>query len=87
MSKTYLILILLVSVRTYSQTKIDTLNNETIIKLTKSKLPGNVITQKINTSFCSFDISVDGLIKLKESQVSDSVINLMIQTQVKADAA
>lgn len=75
------------SVRTYSQTKIDTLNNETIIKLTKSKLPGSVIIQKINTSFCSFDISVDGLIKLKESQVGDSVINLMIQIQGKANAA
>ena len=83
MTKLILLLLLLASATTFSQTKIDTLKNETIIKLTKSKLPESVITQKINTSFCSFDVSVDGLIKLKENQVSDSVINLMIQNKAK----
>ena len=68
------------------QTTSDTLKNETIIKLTKSKLPETVITTKINQSISNFDISVDGLIKLKENMVSDNVINLMIQKQSKADA-
>ncbi len=87
MTKLILLLLLFVSATSFSQTKIDTLRNETIIKLTKSKLPESVITQKINQSFCSFDVSVDALIKLKENQVSDSIINLMIQRQGRADAA
>ncbi|MBI3139889.1 MAG: hypothetical protein HYZ15_15025 [Sphingobacteriales bacterium] len=70
----------------FSQLRIDTLKNETVIKLTKSKLPEIVIIQKINQSFCTFDISVDSLIKLKENQVSDNVINLMIQKQGKIDS-
>ncbi len=69
-----------------SQYKIDTLRNEIIIKLTKSKLPETVISSKINESVCYFDISVDGLINLKENLVSDNVINLMIQKQSKLDA-
>lgn len=69
----------------FSQSKIDTIKNETIIKLTKSKLPESIITQKINQSICIFDVSVDALIKLKDNAVSDNVINLMIEKQSKAE--
>ena len=87
MRKLILLFLLIVSETAISQTKIDTLKNETIIKLTKSKLPESVITQKINQSVCNFDVSVDALIKLKENQVGDNIINLMIQKQAKAEAA
>lgn len=86
MNKLIILFFLLGSKSGFSQAKIDTLKNETIIKLTKSKLPESVISQKINTSFCLFDISVDGLIKLKENNVSDAIINLMIEKQGKSDA-
>jgi len=69
------------SFTTFSQTKIDTLKNETIIRLSKNKLSESVITQKINQSICSFDISIDALIKLKENNVNDNVINLMVSVQ------
>jgi hypothetical protein len=86
MTKLILLPLLFVSATAFSQTKIDTLTDETIIKLTKNKLPESVITQKINQSICNFDVSVDDLIKLKENNVSDNVINLMINKQGKSDA-
>ena len=66
-----------------AQIKIDTLNNKTIIKLTKSKLPESIISSKINESVCNFDISVDALIELKNNLVSDMIINVMIEKQGK----
>lgn len=77
--------LILITTNIFSQAKIDTLKNETIIKLSKSKLPESVITQKINQSICNFDISVDALIKLKENNVSDSIINLIINKQGKIE--
>ena len=77
---------LLFQMSSFSQKKVDTLTNETIMKLSKSKLPESVITQKINQSVCNFDVSVDELIKLKENSVSDDVINLMITKQSKTEA-
>ncbi len=69
-----------------SQSKIDTLKNSTIIKLTKSKLPESVILQKMNKSVCYFDVSTDALIKLRDNNVSDKVIELMITKQDENDA-
>lgn len=71
----------------FGQTKVDTLKNSTIIKLTKSKLQESVIIQKINQSVCNFDVSVDALIELKENLVKDTVINVMIQKQTYIDAS
>ena len=85
--KTFLPLFILFTTPVFSQLKIDTLTNETIVRLAKNNLSENVIAQKINASFCSFDISVNELIRLKESSVSDNVINLMIRTQARTDAA
>jgi hypothetical protein len=79
--KFMLALLLIIASKGYSQSQTDTLKNETIIKLTKNKLPESVIILKINQSTCSFDVSVDGLIKLKDNQVTDNVINLMIEKQ------
>ncbi len=67
----------------FAQSKTDTLYNNTIIKLTKSKLPESIIASKIKESICSFDISVDALISLKDNLVTDNIINLMIEKQGK----
>lgn len=85
MKKIFFFSFMLFRLSSFSQTNIETIKNETIIKLTKSKLPESVITQKINQSVCSFDISVDALIKLKDNAVSDNVINLMIDKQSKTE--
>lgn len=85
MKKYILLAQLFVAFSTFSQTKSDTLRNETIIKLTQSKIADNLIISKINTSPIKFDVSTDGIINLKKNNVSDPVINLMVDKQSKLD--
>jgi len=79
----------LVSCNVYAQTKVDTLTNEKVIKLSKLGLQPSVIINKIQTSYTLFDVSTDGLIKLSDNGVSADVINEMMKTENKAqmDAA
>ena len=65
----------------FAQVKNDTVRNETIIKLTKAKLGDKIILSKISSSPNKFDISTDALIKLKENNVSDTVVNIMVYKQ------
>ena len=82
---TILFLSFLISSLSFSQTKSDTLKNETIIKLTQSKLGDKLIISKINSSPVSFDVSTDGLINLKKNGVTEAVLNVMIDLQAKND--
>lgn len=59
------------------------LTNVEIVKLTKAKLMDDVIIAKIKASWCSFDLSTDGLIALKEAGVSDRVIQAMMEASIK----
>jgi hypothetical protein len=65
----------------FAQVKNDTVRNETILKMTKAKLGDKIILSKISSSPNKFDISTDALIKLKENNVSDTVVNLMVYKQ------
>jgi hypothetical protein len=65
----------------FAQVKNDTVRNETIIKMTKAKLGDKIILSKISSSPNKFDISTDALIKLKENNVSDTVVNIMVYKQ------
>lgn len=76
--KQLLLLILLFSSSLRAQ---EVITNETIIKLTKAKLNETTITQKITNSACNFDISTDALIKLKVNNVTDKVVEYMINKQ------
>jgi len=76
---------ILISNLVLSQTKADTLKNETIIKLTQSKLGDKLIINKINSSPVKFDISTDGLINLKKNGVTEAVLDAMIDIQSKID--
>lgn len=69
-----------------AQVKSDTLKNKTIITMTKSKLGDKIILSKINTSPCRFDVDTDALILLKQSGVSDTVMNLMVYKQSLLEA-
>jgi hypothetical protein len=63
----------------------DTLKNTIIIKLVSAKLGENLIINKIKTSPVNFDISPDGLILLKKSGVSDSILSYMVSMQSKME--
>jgi hypothetical protein len=85
MKKLILLLLFLIPLIVSSQSNKEVINNATIIKLTKSKLAENIIIKKINMSNSSFDTSTDAIIKLKENNVSDEVINKMIEKQGALD--
>jgi hypothetical protein len=57
------------------------LNNKSIIALSKAGLPSSIIINKVKTSTCSFDLSTDALIELKDNKVPDDVLNAMIDKQ------
>lgn len=61
----------------------EVLTNEEVIWLTLAKLPDSVILTKIRNSTCKFDVSTDGLIKLKQAGVSDAVIQAMTEAKPK----
>lgn len=81
MKQCLLAALLLVSAGTFSQNFTDTLNNGSIITLSKNKLPEAVILKKISQSICNFDVSVNALVKLKDNNVNDRVINEMMNRQ------
>jgi hypothetical protein len=78
-------LILLANIKLIAQTKTEVLTNQTIIKLVKSKFGDDAIISKINNSNCDFNIGTDALITLKENNVSERVINFMVEKQTKID--
>jgi tetratricopeptide (TPR) repeat protein len=55
------------------------LTNDDIIKMVQVKLGDSVIIAKIKSSACAFDTSVDGLSKLKQADVSDAVLQAMLE--------
>ncbi len=85
--KNLILLFTLISINAFSQSSSDTLNNQTIIKLTQSKLGDKLVIDKINTSPVKFDVSTDGLINLKKNNVSENVISVMVDKQAAADQA
>lgn len=79
MKKTILSLCLLFVISfCYAQ---DVITNKTVISLSTVGLSPSIIINKIKTTKCSFDLSTDGLIALKQGKVSDEVINSMIEKQ------
>jgi hypothetical protein len=63
-----------------AQAQSDTLNNESIVKLHQSGFSTEVLKSKISNTPAKFDVSINALMKLKESKVPEDVINLMIST-------
>jgi hypothetical protein len=56
----------------------DVLTNQSIINLSKVGLSSSIIINKIKSSKCSFDLSTDALVALKEGKVNDDVIGAML---------
>jgi hypothetical protein len=57
--------------------------NADIVKLVQAKLSDAIIIAKIKSSLCRFDLSTDALIKLKDANISDSVIQAMTEAPGK----
>ena len=78
MFKYTIIIFLLFPFNLFSQNKVDTLNNDKVIKMVKSGLTPFIIVKSINSAkFTNFDLSSDGLIALKKNGVPDSLVSLM----------
>jgi len=56
----------------------EVLTNDTIVSMVKAKLGEAVILSKIKTSTGQYDVTTDGLIKLKAAGVSDKIIEAMM---------
>lgn len=56
----------------------EVLTNETIIKMVKADLGEAIIISKIKNSKINFDLSTDGILKLKEAGVGEKVIEAMM---------
>jgi hypothetical protein len=80
-TKLIAILFIFISFSVSAQTKIDTITNAKIIKLTKIGLQPSEIINKIKTSVRIFDLSEAGISKLNENNVSQEVINEMLKNK------
>jgi hypothetical protein len=56
----------------------EVLTNPSIIELQKIGFGENIVLDKIKTSKCDFDVSINGLKQLKEAKISDQVIQAMV---------
>ena len=54
------------------------LTNSDILELVAVKLPDSVILAKIQSSVCTFDMSTDELVRLKQAGVSDTILQAMV---------
>jgi hypothetical protein len=55
------------------------ITNETIVTLVKAGLGEELIISKIKTSQTQFDVSTDGILKLKSEGVNEKIIKTMIE--------
>ena len=59
-------------------TATEVLTNEKVITMVQAGLPANIIVNKIRASKTNFNTSTDELIRLKQANVHDDVINAMV---------
>lgn len=59
----------------------ETMTNEEVITLAKAGLNQSIIIDKIKTTKTNFDLSTDGLIKLKQAGVSDAIVTAMLEAK------
>jgi hypothetical protein len=61
----------------------EAIGNADVVKLVQAKLSDAIVIGKIKSSPCRFDLSTDALIKLKEANLSDAVIQAMTEAPGK----
>ncbi|PYS99610.1 MAG: hypothetical protein DMF63_11030 [Acidobacteria bacterium] len=72
-----LTLVLFFTVAAFAQN--ETIDNKTVVEMSKAGLSSELIVRKIGTSHATFDVSASALIVLKKADVDDSVIAAMIE--------
>jgi hypothetical protein len=78
MKKNLLICLAILSFSFIQAQTSDTLTNDGVIKLYQSGFSTDLIKAKINSSPAKFDVSVNGMMKLKENKIPDELINLIV---------
>lgn len=68
-----------------SATSGEALTNTDVVKMVKAKLGDDIIISTVNSSASNFDISVNGMVTLKQAGVSDPVIKAMRDAQAAAN--
>jgi hypothetical protein len=63
------------------------LSNQDIVRMVKAKFDDATIVKAIETRRSSFDLSVDGMLRLKDAGVSQAVIQAMLATGAERKAA
>ena len=62
----------------------EVLTNQSIIKMVKAKVSDDIIIAKIRQSKTRFDLSTDGIVRLKTEGVSDRILSAMMSAPVEA---
>jgi S1-C subfamily serine protease len=62
---------------TFTLAQTESLTNDDVISLVKAGIESSVVIEKIRTSATRFDLSVDGLLKLKQAGVADEILRAM----------
>jgi hypothetical protein len=65
----------------------DVLTNDAVIGMVKAGLSPNLIISTINTNGCNFQLDADKLITLKQADVPDQVLRVMLLKECKAGTA
>lgn len=66
-----------IAVAQQEQSQQEVLTNDDVIKMVKAELGEELVLLKVQTTPADFDLSIDGLILLKEASVPESVIKAM----------
>ena len=59
----------------------ETMTNDEVISLVKAGLSKSLVINKIRTSKSNFDLSTNGLIKLKKAGIDDDIVHAMLEAQ------
>ena len=59
----------------------DLLTNDEVISLSKAGLSSSIIIDKIRNSKSNFDLTTDGLIKLKQAGIPDDIVSAMMMAK------
>lgn len=62
-----------------SPNAVEILTNNDVVSMSQAKLAETLIVEKIKESKGAFDVSVEGLVNLKKSGVSDEIIRAMME--------
>ena len=65
----------------------EVLTNDDVVRMVKAGLGEEIVLSKIKASQSRFDLSTEGLLRLKEAGVSETVIKAVVETAVPRPAA